>query len=99
MQVKYSGNVRIRIEGYGYVNPGETIVVAGGLGKSLCRGSEFREIKNKMVKHFPEAVQSPPAEDRRQKAAVKKVTHKNTSGIRKKRANKTIVSDRGGKRK
>ena len=79
MQVRYSGNVRVRIEGYGYVKPGETIVVAGGLGKPLCRGSEFREIKDKVVKHVPEAVQSSPAkaESRRQNAEVKKVTRKN----------------------
>ena len=46
MKIVNTGSVRIRIEGYGYAAPGESITVPDDTGRSLCaEGSDFQEIK------------------------------------------------------
>jgi len=46
MKIINTGSVRIRVEGYGYVNPGQSITVPEDTGRQLCtEGSDFREAK------------------------------------------------------
>lgn len=48
MRVKYNGKVRIRIEGFGYMNPGETKEMPDDLGRLICfKGSDFSEVREK----------------------------------------------------
>jgi len=46
MKIVNKGSVKIRVERYGYVMPGQSITVPEDTGRQLCReGSYFREVK------------------------------------------------------
>jgi len=65
MKIKNTGKTRIRVEGFGYVDPGKEIIVPEAAGRSLCRGkSSFREV----IKS-PEIIKKKEAE---KKAPVRK---------------------------
>lgn len=46
MKIRNTGKTRIRIEGYGYVDPGNDLTVPDDVGRSICtKGSPFKEVK------------------------------------------------------
>jgi hypothetical protein len=43
MELKNTSKLRVRVDGYGYVDPGASITVPDGVGRELCgKGSYFR---------------------------------------------------------
>ncbi|MBA7544244.1 hypothetical protein ES705_36596 [subsurface metagenome] len=81
MKICNKGTVRERIEGYGYIKPGETKTVPDDVGRQICTGgSNLYEVKESPIPSF-ELEQSPPKK--------KKSTRKRSRGSRRKtRANK-----------
>lgn len=76
MEIVYTGSIRIRIEGYGYVTPGRSITVPDDIGRQLCvKGRAFKEVKNSLP--LPE-IEKPLQE-------VKKPVKKSTRKSRKKK--------------
>lgn len=87
MKIIYTGSVRIRVEGYGYVMPGRSITVPEDTGRQLCReGSDFREVKKPLSvadissavakKSSPEMKKPVPKRTRKKRQKAKGIRHK-----------------------
>lgn len=96
MKIINTGSVRIRIEGYGYVSPGKSIIVPDDMGKQLCAGgSDFREVRKPLTKMEISSIVA-----KQSLLEVKKPARKRPRrSTQKTRANKKIISDKGGKGK
>lgn len=87
MKIIYTGSVRIRVEGCGYVMPGRSLTVPEDTGRQLCKpGSDFREAKRPLsVADISSAVaKKSSAVAKKSSPEVKKPAPKRTRKPRKK---------------
>jgi len=76
MKIINTGSVRIRIEGYGYSEPGKIITVPENIGKQLCtKGSVFKELQP--PKPLSE-ITKPPEEVKKKRKGTKAQRHRDT---------------------
>ena len=53
MKIQNTGKVRLRVEGYGYVEPGGELTVPEAVGRELIKGSNFKTARAGNKKNGP----------------------------------------------
>ena len=53
MNIRNTSKVRLKIEGFGYVDPGDEITVPDVVGKELTTGSNFKAVRTEKKKKGP----------------------------------------------